>query len=72
MWVAPQLDPAKALIGEMLRGNLSAPRKQRHTARKILARLVDEHDMVDLSFWSVWSYVAKPSLSVWGDALVGV
>lgn len=30
---APKLDPAKSLIDAMLREDLSAPRKQRHTAR---------------------------------------
>ena len=37
--VAPKLDPAKDLIDEMLLGDLSAPRKQCHTARRILVRL---------------------------------
>lgn len=40
---APRLDPAKALIDAMLVEDLTAPRKQRHTARRIRARLVDEH-----------------------------
>jgi hypothetical protein len=37
------LDPAKPLIDVMLRKDLDAPRKRRHTARRVLARLVDEH-----------------------------
>ena len=41
---APKLDPVKPLIDAMLRVDLDAPRKQRHTARRVLARLVDEHD----------------------------
>jgi hypothetical protein len=40
---APALDPVKPLIDAMLRQDLDAPEKQRHTARRILARLVDEH-----------------------------
>jgi len=31
---APKLDPAKALIDAMLTEDLTAPRKQRHTARR--------------------------------------
>jgi transposase-like protein len=31
---APQLDPYKAAVEEMLTADLSAPRKQRHTARQ--------------------------------------
>ena len=39
----------KALIDAMLVVDLDAPRKQRHTARRVLARLVDEHGDVCLS-----------------------
>ena len=48
--VTPKLDSAKSLIDEMLRGDLSAPRKQRHTARRILARLVDERGLSELTY----------------------
>ncbi|KLO42425.1 hypothetical protein ABW17_12415 [Mycobacterium nebraskense] len=41
--IAPRLEPFKAAIDEMLRSDLDAPKKQRHTARRVLARLVDEH-----------------------------
>jgi len=44
--VAPRLEPVKAAIDAMLRSDLDAPKKQRHTARRILARLVDEHGAV--------------------------
>jgi hypothetical protein len=37
-------------IDAMLRADLDAPRKQRHTARRVLARLVDEHGAADLSY----------------------
>jgi transposase len=56
---APKLDPAKVFIDGMLREDLSAPRKQRHTARRVLARLVDEHDLGELTYSSVRDYVAK-------------
>lgn len=41
--VAPRLDPFKDVIDGMLRADLDAPRKQRHTATRILARLIEEH-----------------------------
>ena len=46
---SPRLAPFKAAIDEMLRSDLDAPKKQRHTARRVLARLVDEHGAKDLS-----------------------
>ncbi|MBV9357613.1 MAG: IS21 family transposase [Chloroflexi bacterium] len=56
---APRLDPVKPLIDTMLREDLSAPRKQRHTARRILARLVDEHGHGELKYPTVRDYVAR-------------
>jgi len=56
---APKLDPVKALIDGMLTGDLTAPRKQRHTARRVLARLVEEHKLTDLTYSAVRDYVAK-------------
>ncbi len=68
--VAPKLDPAKALIDAMLRLDLTAPRKQRHTARRVLARLVDEHQLTDLTYSAVRDYVAKcrPEIMAAGKA----
>ena len=40
---APALGPHHALIDEWLRADRQAPRKQRHTARRIWQRLVAEH-----------------------------
>jgi transposase len=56
---SPRLAPFKAVIDDMLRGDLDAPKKQRHTARRVLARLVDEHGAVELSYSTVRDYVAK-------------
>lgn len=53
---APRLDPFKPVIDEMLRVDLDAPRKQRHTATRIHHRLLDEHD-ADVSYGSVRDYV---------------
>lgn len=55
---APRLDRFKPVIDAMLRADLDAPRKQRHTARRVLARLVDEHDAGELSYSTVRDYVA--------------
>ncbi|WP_029136889.1 IS21 family transposase [Nakamurella lactea] len=54
---APRLDPFKDAIDGMLRADLDAPRKQRHTATRILARLIDEHAATDLSYSTVRDYV---------------
>jgi transposase len=56
---SPRLAPFRAAIDEMLRGDLDAPKKQRHTARRVLARLVDEHGAKDLSYSTVRDYVAR-------------
>ena len=63
---APVLGPVKPLIDAMLRLDLTAPRKQRHTARRILARLIDEHGAVNLTYSSVRGYVAmrRPQIAV--------
>lgn len=41
VFAAPALDPVKPLIDGMLGEDLDAPRKQRHTARRVLAPLAD-------------------------------
>jgi hypothetical protein len=41
---SPVLDAVTELIDAMLREDLDAPRKQRHTSRRIWQRLADEHD----------------------------
>jgi len=40
---APKLDPVLPLIRGWLTDDLKAPRKQRHTARRVWERLLDEH-----------------------------
>jgi transposase len=65
---APKLEAAKPLIEAMLGEDLDAPRKQRHTARRILARLVDEHAMTELTYSCVRDYVAKRRPEIWAAA----
>jgi hypothetical protein len=57
--MSPRLAPFKTAIDDMLRSDLDAPKKQRHTARRILAWLVDEHDANELSYSTVRDYVRK-------------
>ncbi|WP_406291370.1 hypothetical protein [Embleya sp. NBC_00896] len=46
-----RLDLFKPLIDRMLRADLDAPRKQRHTVKRIFDRLVDEHGADEISTW---------------------
>jgi hypothetical protein len=43
---APKLGAYRALIDALLEADRDAPRKQRHTARRVWQRLVEEHDAV--------------------------
>jgi len=55
---APVREAVAGWIDEMLREDLAAPRKQRHTARRVFERLVDEHD-AQVSYSYVAKYVAR-------------
>ena len=57
--VAPRLDVCKPAIDAMLLADGTAPRKQRHTAVRILARLAEEHGAVDPSYSTVRDYVRR-------------
>jgi hypothetical protein len=57
--LAPRLGPFLVAIDEMLREDLGAPPKQRHTARRIWVRLLEEHDAVGLSYSTVRDHVRK-------------
>ena len=56
---SPQLEPLKEIIDGWLRADLDAPRKQRHTTKRIHARLVDEQDAAGVSYSAVRDYVAR-------------
>lgn len=53
---APKLGRYRAVIDEWLRADRDAPRKQRHTAKRIHQRLVDEHG-ADVAETTVRQYV---------------
>jgi transposase len=55
---APKLGAYRELIDEWLVGDLVAPRKQRHTAKRIWKRLVDEHG-VEVAETTVRDHVRK-------------
>jgi Mu transposase-like protein len=65
---APRLDPVKAVIDEMLRADLDAPRKQRHTARRVHARLVEEHGQTEITYSTVRDYVRVRRPEIWAAA----
>ncbi|MFI0451133.1 hypothetical protein [Actinomadura sp. 6N118] len=57
------LDLFKPLIDEMLRADLTAPPKQRHTTKRIFDRLLDEHDAAGASYYTVRTYVVTDPLT---------
>jgi transposase len=65
---APRLGPFKSAIDAMLRQDLDAPPKQRHTAMRVLARLVDEHGASDMSYSTVRDYVRVRRSQIAADA----
>lgn len=56
--VAPKLGEYRELIDGWLADDLKAPRKQRHTARRVWKRLVDEHG-ADVAEATVREHVRK-------------
>jgi transposase len=64
---APRLDAARGLIDAMLTEDLCAPRKQRHTAVRVHARLVSEHGL-DIAYSTVRDYVRVARARIWAGA----
>jgi transposase len=69
---SPKLDPVKVHIDAMLLSDVTAPRKQRHTARRVLARLLDEHGARDITYSAVRDYVARRRPEIAANAGVEV
>jgi transposase len=74
-WPAPRkklprrssrLDPLKPMVDAILRADLDAPRKQRHTVTRLYARLIDEHAMTGVSYQVLRAYVAarRPQIRI--------
>jgi transposase len=62
------LDRFKTIIDDILRADLDAPRKQRHTAKRIYDRLIDEHGMQGVSYQVVRGYVAERKPKIRAEA----
>jgi transposase len=63
-----KLDRFKPVIDEILRADLDAPRKQRHTVTRIFDRLIAEHQLVDVSYPVLRAYVAERRPQIWAEA----
>lgn len=65
-----RLDRHKEAIDRILRADLDAPRKQRHTTKRIFDRLMAEHDADrdGISYPMVRAYVAVRKPEVWVEA----
>ncbi|SDS42216.1 Transposase [Actinoplanes derwentensis] len=64
---SPRLDPVKKTIDEWLRADLEAPRKQRHTARRIKDRLAEELK-ADVPYSTVRDYVSTRRRQIAAEA----
>lgn len=63
----PKLDPYKSDIDSWLTEDRKAKRKQRHTARRVYDRLVEEYgDSFNCSYRTVAGYVAKKKEEIFG------
>jgi transposase len=60
-----QLESLKTTIDGWLRADLDAPRKQRHTAKRVHDRLVAECGAQGLSYSTVRDYVARRRPEIW-------
>jgi hypothetical protein len=69
--IAPRLEPFEAAVDAMLHSDLDAPKKHRHTARRILARLLGEQGGIRLSYSTVRDHVRKPRRKILAERRVG-
>ena len=64
----PKLDPFKVEIDEWLTEDKKAKRKQRHTAKRVYQRLVEQHpESFTCSYRTVAGYVAKSKKKIFGQ-----
>lgn len=70
--LAPRLGPWVDAVDVMLRADLTAPPKQRHTARRVWVRLIEEHGAGDLSYSTVRDHVRKRRPQILAEAGLGV
>ncbi|GAA4991963.1 IS21 family transposase [Yinghuangia aomiensis] len=67
-----RLDPFKLAVDAMLRADLDAPRKQRHTVTRIFHRLLDEYGAEGISYPMVRRYVKERRPQIRAAAGLGV
>lgn len=65
---APKLGPVTSIVDQWLRDDVTSPRKQRHTARRVWERLIDEHGLEGLSYSTVRDHVAKRRKEIAAEA----
>ena len=65
------LDPATGWIDAMLRADLKAPKKQKHTVERIQKRLAEEHDFDLASYSTLRNYVRKRRPEIVAEAREG-
>ncbi|HZK18593.1 MAG TPA: IS21 family transposase [Clostridia bacterium] len=69
--LCPKLDAYKPVIDRWLEDDKQAPRKQRHTARKVHNRLKEEFAGFDCSYRTVASYYAVRHKEIFNNMKVG-
>ena len=67
----PKLDPYKGVMDQILEQDLTSPKKQRHTAKRIYERLRDEHGFPG-KYTIVKDYVSRTPSSYPRDVLTSV
>lgn len=68
-WRSHKIDPFVDAIDDMLRADLKAPRKQRHTITRILDRLTDEHDAGGrIGYSTLRTYVVSRRQHIYDEA----
>ncbi|MFH8577232.1 IS21 family transposase [Streptomyces zaomyceticus] len=65
------LEPVKGFIDAMLREDLDAPAKQKHTIPRVMERLAAEHDFELAGLTTVYDYVARRRPQIRAEALEG-
>jgi len=69
--LCPKLDPYKPTIDEWLEEDKQAPRKQRHTAKRVFNRLKKEYPKFNCSYRTVASYYAVKHKEIFSGAKRG-
>ena len=69
--LCPKLEPYKAIIDEWLLKDKHAPRKQRHTARRVFNRLKEEIPEFNCSYRTVSTYYNVKKKEIFSQAKIG-